>query len=132
MIAQRAAKLVQPGVSLVRLVIMRNLDWDGLYNVRDLGGLGAFRRAAVVRAEQPVRLSPARWQALRDYGVRRVQRPLDDHSDTDRDIAADYALSGVRVPGWLSRTAVPAGCPRGRAGGRCAGSGPTRGGRWVG
>lgn len=55
----------------------RHLDWDGLINARDLGGLptrdgGRTRRGAVVRSEAPDALSAAGWDALRDHGVRLV------------------------------------------------------------
>jgi protein tyrosine/serine phosphatase len=39
-------------------------------NVRDLGGLGRIRPGAVVRMEQPKRLTEAGWAAAWAYGVR--------------------------------------------------------------
>jgi protein-tyrosine phosphatase len=50
----------------------RNLDWDGLCNVRDLGGLGRIRRGAVVRSENPEALTAAGWDTLWAHGVRTV------------------------------------------------------------
>lgn len=55
----------------------RRLDWDGCYNVRDLGGLpmasgGETRWHAIVRMDTPERLTPAGQQALWDYGVRTI------------------------------------------------------------
>jgi protein-tyrosine phosphatase len=62
---------------LRRLGLTRDLDWDGCVNARDLGGLptvdgGETRRRALIRAETVDGLSPAGWEALRDYGVRTV------------------------------------------------------------
>jgi protein tyrosine/serine phosphatase len=59
------------------VVTERALAWDGCSNVRDLGGhpteLGGLTRyRAVVRAETPRRLTNAGWDALVDYGVRRI------------------------------------------------------------
>jgi protein-tyrosine phosphatase len=48
----------------------RELVWDGCVNVRDLGRLGQVRPGAVVRMEQPRRLSEAGWAAAWAHGVR--------------------------------------------------------------
>jgi protein-tyrosine phosphatase len=58
-------------------VTERRLAWDGCVNVRDLGGLpleggGSTRFARVVRADNIRRLSPAGWEALQAFGVRRI------------------------------------------------------------
>jgi protein-tyrosine phosphatase len=55
----------------------RVLTWDGCLNVRDLGGLptvdgGSTRFGAVVRADSIRRLSDSGWEALVEYGVRRI------------------------------------------------------------
>ena len=55
----------------------RTLTWDGCLNIRDLGGLptadgGATRFGAIVRADSIRQLSDAGWDALVDYGVRRI------------------------------------------------------------
>jgi protein tyrosine/serine phosphatase len=55
----------------------RHLDWDGCFNVRDLGGLpaaGGMRTAwgAVVRADTLSGLTAAGWEALLEHGVRTV------------------------------------------------------------
>jgi protein-tyrosine phosphatase len=55
----------------------RHLDWDGCFNVRDLGGLPAAgghstRWGAVVRADAVDRLTASGWDALRDHGVRTI------------------------------------------------------------
>jgi protein-tyrosine phosphatase len=53
---------------------VRDLDWDGCLNARDLGGLavggGHTRWGAVVRADHPSHLTPAGWAALRAHGIR--------------------------------------------------------------
>lgn len=64
----------------------RHLDWPGVFNARDLGGLpaaGGRRTAwgAVVRADSLSRLNEAGWQALLDYGVRTV---VDLRSEEER------------------------------------------------
>jgi protein tyrosine/serine phosphatase len=55
----------------------RNLDWEGCFNVRDLGGLrttdgGLTRRGIAVRADALDRLTAAGWEALVAHGVRTV------------------------------------------------------------
>lgn len=55
----------------------RHLDWDGCFNVRDLGGLATanghrIRRGAVVRGDRIDRLTAAGWAALVDHGVRTI------------------------------------------------------------
>jgi protein tyrosine/serine phosphatase len=53
-----------------------HLDWPGMYNVRDLGGLplreGAVRRGALIRSESLTRLGEGGVEALREAGVSRV------------------------------------------------------------
>ncbi|MCZ2527168.1 tyrosine-protein phosphatase [Streptomyces sp. HB2AG] len=55
----------------------RHLDWDGCFNVRDLGGMptadgGAVRRGALVRADAVDSLTASGWEALWEHGVRTV------------------------------------------------------------
>jgi protein-tyrosine phosphatase len=55
----------------------RHLDWDGCFNVRDLGGLRASdgretRWGAAVRADSLDQLTAAGWAALYEHGVRTV------------------------------------------------------------
>jgi protein-tyrosine phosphatase len=64
----------------------RHLDWPGIFNARDLGGLpaaGGRRTAwgALVRADSLSRLSDEGWQALLDHGVRTV---VDLRSEEER------------------------------------------------
>lgn len=64
----------------------RELSWDGCVNVRDLGGLGRIRPGAVVRMEQPRRLTEAGWAAAWAYGVRTV---VDLRGDEEREADPD-------------------------------------------
>ena len=55
----------------------RHLDWDGCFNVRDLGGLrtragGETRWGEIVRGDAPDRLTDAGWESLLEHGVRTV------------------------------------------------------------
>lgn len=65
---------------------MRHLDWQGCFNVRDLGGLPTVdgrttRWRAVVRSDAVDRLTAAGWAALTDYGIRTV---IDLRNDDER------------------------------------------------
>ena len=74
---------------------MRHLDWEGCFNVRDLGGLRtAFssggrltRRRCVVRSDAIGRLTAAGRSALHDYGVRTVVDLRNDGEGPD-DVAS--------------------------------------------
>ncbi|MEU9888366.1 tyrosine-protein phosphatase [Sphaerisporangium sp. NPDC051011] len=55
----------------------RELAWDGCFNVRDLGGIAVpggmvTRPGAVVRSDNPERLTRAGWAALTAHGVRTI------------------------------------------------------------
>ncbi len=55
----------------------RILTWEGCNNVRDLGGLNASngyktRWGAVVRGDQPSRLTENGWSALYEHGIRTI------------------------------------------------------------
>jgi protein-tyrosine phosphatase len=82
----------------------RHLDWEGCLNVRDLGGMPAADGrvtpwGAVVRSDDPGRLTPAGWAALRKHGIRTI---VDLRNDDERDPAPDPPPQGgievVRVP----------------------------------
>jgi protein-tyrosine phosphatase len=71
----------------------RHLDWEGVFNARDLGGLpaaGGRRTApgALVRSDSLSRLTAAGWQALVGHGVRTV---IDLRNARERDEAPDVA-----------------------------------------
>jgi protein-tyrosine phosphatase len=76
----------------------RELSWDGCVNVRDLGGLGQIRPGAVVRMEQPRRLTEAGWAAAWAHGVRTVV-DLRDADEREPDHAPRPAgITTVHVP----------------------------------
>ena len=65
----------------------RELAWEGLLNVRDLGGHrtedgGETKYGRVVRADSIRRLTDAGWQALLDYGVKTI---IDLRTDQELD-----------------------------------------------
>jgi protein-tyrosine phosphatase len=67
----------------------RELAWEGLLNVRDLGGHGTedggeTKYGRIVRADSVRRLTDAGWEALVDYGVRTIV-----DLRTDEELAAD-------------------------------------------
>jgi len=71
------------------LLRSRDLVWDGLLNVRDLGGHsveggGETKFGRIVRADTIRRLSDEGWRALVDYGIRTI---IDLRTDEER--AAD-------------------------------------------
>jgi protein-tyrosine phosphatase len=80
---------------------VRQLDWQGCVNVRDLGGLrtvdgGRTRWGAVVRSGSPDQLTAAGWSALREHGVRTI---VDLRNDDERRVEARPAgITTVHVP----------------------------------
>jgi protein-tyrosine phosphatase len=82
----------------------RHLDWDGCFNVRDLGGLPAaggrvVRRGALVRADSLAGLTAAGWAALRAHGVRTVVDLRNDDELATGDAAPrPDGIATVRVP----------------------------------
>jgi protein-tyrosine phosphatase len=81
----------------------RHLDWEGCFNVRDLGGLPttdgrSTRSGAVVRADALDCLTAAGWAALVEYGVRTVI-DLRNDDELGEDIAPrPAAVTTVRIP----------------------------------
>ncbi|GAB2781250.1 tyrosine-protein phosphatase [Amycolatopsis magusensis] len=100
----------------------RNLDWDGFFNTRDLGGLptrdhrttrfGAFIRSADLRF-----VTQAGWRAARAAGVRTIVdlrnddeiRRTPDSSPTQLAGSAQFAASAADVltPPGIARLEVP-------------------------
>ncbi|RJL34463.1 tyrosine-protein phosphatase [Bailinhaonella thermotolerans] len=75
----------------------RHLDWEGCFNVRDLGGIPAaggrrIRRGALVRSDNPDLLTPAGWDALLAHGVRTI---VDLRNDDERARDASPRPPGV-------------------------------------
>ena len=80
----------------------RHLDWQGSYNMRDLGGLPARdgRRTAwraVVRGDEPDGLTDSGWAALWDYGIRTVV-DLRELAELEQSGSRPFELTTVRVP----------------------------------
>jgi protein-tyrosine phosphatase len=76
----------------------RELSWEGCVNARDLGGLGQIRPGAVVRMEQPRRLTEAGWAAASAYGVRTLV-DLRDPDEYEPELAPrPAAITTVQVP----------------------------------
>ena len=85
------------------MTVGRDLDWEGCFNVRDLGGLPTTdgretRRGAVVRAATLDGLNAAGWSALRAHGIRTI---VDLRNDPERDAWKEPPAAGlttVHVP----------------------------------
>jgi protein-tyrosine phosphatase len=80
----------------------RDLVWDGLLNVRDLGGHptedgGETRFGEIVRADTVRRLSQDGWQALLDYGIRTIV-DLRTDGELQADPPAELPVTAVHVP----------------------------------
>ncbi len=99
----------------------RDLDWDGCYNVRDLGALplvggGHTAPRRIVRADNLDGLTSAGWAALAAYGVRTV---IDLRNEQEcRQVERPEGIDFVRVPfdayasaDWIERWDPP-GLPR--------------------
>ncbi|MDX6511355.1 MAG: protein-tyrosine phosphatase, partial [Gaiellaceae bacterium] len=80
---------------------MTALTWEGLLNVRDLGGHptedGAVtRHRVVVRADALRQLSDAGWEALAGYGIARIV-DLRFHDEREADPPRDLPAELVHV-----------------------------------
>ncbi|WP_436739112.1 tyrosine-protein phosphatase [Streptomyces sp. BBFR102] len=76
----------------------RHLEWDGCFNVRDLGGLGRHAPGAFVRADSVEKLTADGWAAARAHGIRTVlDLRNDDELGTDAAPRPDR-ITTVRVP----------------------------------
>ncbi len=83
----------------------RHLTWDGCINVRDLGGLRtadgrATRWGAIVRSDNPCKLSAAGWSALHAHGIRTIIALRTDGVPEDHPNAAPRPpdLTTIQVP----------------------------------
>jgi protein-tyrosine phosphatase len=81
----------------------RNLEWDGCFNARDLGGLRTSdgretRRGELVRSDSLDHLTPAGWKALKDYGIQTI---VDLRNDDE------LALEGNGQPREMTTVHVP-------------------------
>jgi protein-tyrosine phosphatase len=80
----------------------RELAWEGLLNVRDLGGHptedgGTTKYGAVVRADSVRRLTEAGWAAVVDYGVKTIV-DLRTDEELQADPPAEVPVGVVHVP----------------------------------
>jgi protein-tyrosine phosphatase len=80
----------------------RRLAWDGLLNVRDLGGHatedgGHTTFGAIIRADSVRRLSAAGWTQLLDYGITRIV-DLRHADELAADPPAELPVEVVHVP----------------------------------
>ena len=80
----------------------RDLVWDGLLNVRDLGGHptedgGETRFGSIVRADSVRQLSDEGWEALVDYGVKTVV-DLRADEELEADPPAELPVEVLHVP----------------------------------
>jgi protein tyrosine/serine phosphatase len=81
----------------------RDLDWDGCYNVRDLGGLPTIdgrttRWGAVIRADAPSGLTEAGWRAARDHGVATIIDLMEAHERRPDTASRPDGLTEIHVP----------------------------------
>ena len=100
---------------------VRDLDWDGCFNVRDLGGLplttcGHTARGRNVRADTLDGLTAQGWSALEAFGVRTVidLRNEDECRDLERPAGIDFVripFDAYASPEWIERWDPP-GLPR--------------------
>ena len=80
----------------------RDLIWDGLLNVRDLGGHPTedgdeTRFGSIVRADSVRQLSDEGWEALVDYGVKTVV-DLRANEELEADPPAELPVEVLHVP----------------------------------
>jgi protein-tyrosine phosphatase len=91
--------------------VTRTLDWDGCYNVRDLGGVplpgGRETRSGVlVRSDNVRKLTDDGWRALAEHGIERIvdlrwseELAADEPRDVDVDVV-HVSLLGVLDPDY--------------------------------
>jgi len=82
---------------------VRHLEWDGCFNVRDLGGLPTLggdrtRFGAVVRADALDGLTQRGWSALVDHGVRTIVDLRNEDEQRADVVARPRAVCTLRLP----------------------------------
>ena len=80
----------------------RDLLWDGLLNVRDLGGHptedgGETRYGSIIRADSVRQLSDRGWTALVDYGVQTIV-DLRANEELEADLPAELPVEVLHIP----------------------------------
>jgi len=81
----------------------RNVDWEGCFNARDLGGLSTIegrqtRWGAVVRADSLDHLTAAGWSALEAHGIRTIVDLRNDEELGSDAAPRPDGLTTVHVP----------------------------------
>jgi protein tyrosine/serine phosphatase len=81
----------------------RHLDWEGCFNVRDLGGLRiaggrTIRWGAAVRADALDLLTEAGWKALWEHGVRTVIDLRNPDERREDAVPRPAGLETLRIP----------------------------------
>ncbi|MCX5011539.1 tyrosine-protein phosphatase [Streptomyces sp. NBC_00555] len=76
----------------------RFLDWEGCFNVRDLGGLGGVAPGAVVRSDALDGLTGRGWTTLTAHGIRTVVDLRNDGEAGADHAARPPGLNTVRIP----------------------------------
>jgi protein-tyrosine phosphatase len=84
------------------VAVARDLVWDGILNVRDLGGHPTedgreTKVGRIVRADNIRRLSDEGWRSLVDYGIRTVI-DLRTEEELDADPPAELPVDVLHVP----------------------------------
>jgi protein-tyrosine phosphatase len=85
----------------VTRTVERHLQWEGCFNVRDLGGFptrsgGTTAWGAVVRSDSPEALTDEGWAALRAHGIKTIVDLRDPREREDLPTLAE--LAAVHVP----------------------------------
>jgi len=80
----------------------RDLLWDGLLNVLDLGGHptedgGETRYGSIIRADSVRQLSDRGWTALVDYGVQTIV-DLRANEELEADLPAELPVEVLHIP----------------------------------
>lgn len=83
--------------------VQRHLDWEGCFNVRDLGGIpasggGAIRTGSLIRSDNPERLTAVGWAELAGHGVRTIVDLRNDKERRDDQWDRPAGLTTVHVP----------------------------------
>jgi protein tyrosine/serine phosphatase len=81
----------------------RDLEWEGCFNVRDLGGFptrdgGRTRFGAIVRSDNPGRLTTEGVAAMRAHGIRTIVDLRDESELRNGSPRLDLELDVVGVP----------------------------------
>ncbi|MER7467737.1 tyrosine-protein phosphatase [Streptomyces sp. NPDC097981] len=76
----------------------RFLEWDGCFNVRDLGGVGRVAPGAAVRADRLDALTAHGWTSLTRHGIRTVVDLRNDDEAAVDHSARPAGLTTLRIP----------------------------------